>query len=77
MTLRFRPEVASDLRAARDWYEARQEGLGDEFTLAVERLLERIELVPLQFPRVYNETHRALLRRFPFSIRDFLRDRRE
>jgi hypothetical protein len=35
MTLRFRREVAVDLRAARLWYEARREGLGDEFVLAV------------------------------------------
>jgi hypothetical protein len=40
MTLRFRREVAVDLRAARSWYEARREGLGDEFMLAVDRLLD-------------------------------------
>jgi plasmid stabilization system protein ParE len=68
MTLRFRPEVAVDLRAARRWYEARREGLGDEFILAVDRLLARVDAAPDEFPRVKAETRRALLRRFPYAI---------
>ena len=31
MLLRFRPEVTDDLGDAIDWYNARRNGLGDEF----------------------------------------------
>jgi plasmid stabilization system protein ParE len=68
MTLRFRPEVAADLRAARSWYDARRVGLGDEFMVAVDRLLARIDARPDEFPRVKADTRRALLRRFPYAI---------
>jgi toxin ParE1/3/4 len=68
MTLRFRSEVAADLRAARAWYEARREGLGAEFMLAIEGVLERVDATPGEFPRVRAETRRALVRRFPYAI---------
>ena len=31
MNIRLADEVYLDLRSARDWYEAKQDGLGDEF----------------------------------------------
>jgi plasmid stabilization system protein ParE len=68
MTLRFRPEVAADLRAARSWYEARRVGLGDELMLAVDQLLARVDATPNEFPRIRGDTRRALLRRFPYAI---------
>ena len=68
MTLRFRAEVAADLRAARSWYEVRRVGLGDDFMLAIDRLLARIDATPDEFPRVKAEIRRALLRRFPYAI---------
>ena len=68
MTLRFRPKVADDLRDARTWYEGRREGLGDEFMEAVERMLERVDRTPEQFPIIHRNVHRALIRRFPYAI---------
>ena len=66
--LRFRPEVAADLRSAQEWYEARRRGLGHEFILALESLLERVDATPGEFPSVYGKVHRALLRRFPYAV---------
>ncbi|HKG81165.1 MAG TPA: hypothetical protein VKA78_17140 [Pyrinomonadaceae bacterium] len=50
------------------WYENRHEGLGRDFSTAVEREIERIASSPNQFARVKNEIRRAVLRRFPYSI---------
>lgn len=76
MVLRFRPEVYGDLQDARDWYEARRLGLGDEFVIAVNQVLIRVDAVPKQFPIVHTEVRRALLRRFPYAI-FFIDDQQE
>lgn len=68
--LRFRPEVASDLENAFDWYESRREGLGSSFAQEVEDALSRIETNPRLYVLVDREegVRRARLRRFPYSI---------
>lgn len=68
MTLRFRPEVAAELQDAREWYEARQPGLGDELFVELESVLTRIDGSPRSFAKVHGEVHRALLRRFPYAV---------
>src|ERR1051325_11471417 len=50
------------------WYEDRREGLGRDFSVAVEQLLGRIALSRNQFARVRGNVRRAVLRRFPYSI---------
>jgi plasmid stabilization system protein ParE len=57
-----------ELDDAISWYEERREGLGQEFSSAIERELERIDSFPEQFVRVRGEIRRAVLRRFPYSI---------
>ena len=66
--LLFRPEAAEELAAAYDWYEARVEGLGNEFVRAVDACLASIERGPHVYPIVHKEVRRALLRRFPYGI---------
>jgi len=66
--LLFRPEAAVELAAAYDWYEARVEGLGNEFVRAVDACLASIERGPHVYPIVHKEIRRALLRRFPYGI---------
>jgi hypothetical protein len=41
----IRPEAEDDLRSARDWYESRQVGLGDEFGAEVDAALQRLETI--------------------------------
>jgi toxin ParE1/3/4 len=61
----IRPRAESDLREARDWYEDRRKGLGQEFlaeiAIAVRLLAENPEL----YPEYYRGFRRALTKRFP------------
>lgn len=63
-----RPGAQADIREAALWYENRRPGLGSEFTLWFDALLERIAQTPLQFPEIGSGIRRALLRRFPYAI---------
>lgn len=58
----------AELMGALDWYESQVPGLGRDFGLAVAALIERVSSNPRQFPVVYKNIHRALLRHFPYSL---------
>ena len=66
--IEVRPAAALDLEVAAEWYESQRNGLGDEFLTEADRLKSRIAENPRQFPVVYRDARRALLRRFPFAI---------
>ncbi len=53
---------------AQDWYEREAAGLGRRFREAINALTQRMTANPLQFPVVYKNVRRALLRRFPYSL---------
>ena len=42
----IRPEAERDLIAARDWYEGQRQGLGADFLLCVEEVLEALARMP-------------------------------
>ena len=58
----------TDVREAALWYESRRPGLGSEFTLQFDALVERIAQRPLQFPEIGSGVRRALVRRFPYAV---------
>lgn len=64
----FRPAANQDLLEAATWYESQQPGLGIRFFEDLDRVLSRIEESRGQFPIVYRDIRRALLRQFPFGI---------
>lgn len=64
----FRPRAEDEALEVRRWYESRRAGLGQEFGQALDTLVARIAANPLVFPRVHNETRRAVLSRFPYAI---------
>lgn len=66
--IEFRPAAAKDLEEAAEWYETQQSGLGGEFLDAVRATLNAILENPKQFPMLYRDTRRALIRRFPYGI---------
>ncbi len=68
LTIEFHPEVEIDLADARDFYEKRRNGLGDEFLLSVEATFNYISRNPLHFPIVFSKTRHALIKRFPFAV---------
>jgi toxin ParE1/3/4 len=63
-----RPGAEADIREAALWYESRRPGLGGDFTLRLDALLERIVHAPLQFPEIGSGVRRAVLQRFPYAI---------
>jgi hypothetical protein len=64
----FRPQAEDEALEVRQWYESRRPGLGREFGQAVDVLIARIATSPFAFPRVHNETRRAVLSRFPCAV---------
>jgi plasmid stabilization system protein ParE len=64
----IRPEGEADLANARDWYEQQRAGLGAEFLLCVEEVLERINRMPEIYAVVYHGIRRAFTRRFPYAV---------
>jgi plasmid stabilization system protein ParE len=70
MTVRLvvRAAAEADVLDAALWYEQRSPGLGTEFLRAVDVTLAEITRMPERFPLVYQESRRALLRRFPYGI---------
>jgi toxin ParE1/3/4 len=66
--VRFRSEAAEDVLAARSWYEDQRRGLGDEFELSLERVIDLISKLPDAFPEIAAGHRRALLPRFPYAL---------
>lgn len=62
------PEAFEDVRAARQWYELRREGLGAAFELALEATLSRVQRLPEAHPLVLPPFRRAIVRRFPYEV---------
>jgi len=53
---------------AQAWYESEAPGLGRQFRAAVDTVVGRMGSNPRQFPVVFKNVRRALLRRFPYSL---------
>ena len=64
----FTPTAHAELIDAQDWYENEAPGLGRRFRAAVDAVIQRMNANPRQFPVIYKSIHRALLRRFPYSL---------
>jgi toxin ParE1/3/4 len=63
-----RAAADADLRAAHNWYELQQPGLGDDFLLSIADAMIRLEESPHQFPIYYCGFRRILTNRFPYKI---------
>ena len=70
----FTQAARVELIEAQDWYEREVRGLGRRFRQAIDAMVERVSCTPEQFPIVYKNVHRALLRRFPYSLYFVLED---
>ena len=64
----IRPEAEEELDEAFTWYESHVPGLGSEFILCIDAVLNAVLRNPLQFPHVHRNIRRALPRRFPYEI---------
>ena len=63
-----RKAAAADMQDAAQWYEHQNQGLGSEYLRAVENSIAAISRNPQQYPAVYENVRRSLIRRFPFGI---------
>lgn len=57
-----------ELVEAQDWYENEATGLGRRFRSSIDTLIQRMTDNPGQFPLVFKNVRRALLRRFQYSL---------
>ena len=69
----FDSRVEGDIQEAYHWYEARSDGLGDEFLLCVHDAVEEIRRFPQMYAVVRVETdgreiRRARAQRFPHGV---------
>lgn len=64
----IRQKAKKQILEAYYWHENQIETLGVQFYFALEACFSLIQRHPLAFPKIYRETHRALLRRFPYSL---------
>ena len=64
----FTQSARAELIEAQDWYEREAPGLGRRFRQAIDVLVERMSNGAQQFPVVYKNARRALLRRFPYAL---------
>jgi hypothetical protein len=68
MQIAYGDFVEDDMAEAADWYDSQRPGLGDELLAAIDAAIDRIEEHPLAFPRIHQETRRAEVIRFPYSV---------
>jgi len=66
--LRLSDAARQDMVDAALWYAQQRRGLEDNFIREVEDMLFRIASHPEMFPCVHGDLHRALVRRFPYSV---------
>jgi toxin ParE1/3/4 len=64
---RFARAARDDLRRGVLWYEDAREGLGTRFAADVQKAVRLILRAPERWP-VRKQTHRYVLRRFPYTI---------
>lgn len=58
----------TDIADAAQWYEGCDQGLGTEFIRAIDACIASIANNGHQYPVVFENIRRALLRKFPFGI---------
>lgn len=67
-SLKFSSRALREIGAAQEWYELQSPGLGEEFIVAMELQLKRLEQAPLLYAEVIPNVRRALLPRFPYGL---------
>lgn len=66
--LKVRRRAEDQIKAAYEYYENAQIGLGDRFLHNLDQQLQYIRHYPKHFPRLIGDIRQALVYRFPFQI---------
>lgn len=64
----IKEEADFDIISAYQWYEKKQEGLGERFILELENCFKIIDINPNTFQIIYKKQRQAVLHKFPFVI---------
>jgi plasmid stabilization system protein ParE len=67
-TLIISSKAQKEIAQAWDWYEDRQQGLGDRFVKELTNRFHKIEINPDRFPKRYKNYHEATVLIFPYLI---------
>jgi len=70
------PEAEREVEEAFWWYERQRRGLGFEFLLAFDAVVEGLQRLPEGHEVVALRTRKALLRRFPYLVLYALEEKR-
>lgn len=68
MRLEFHPEALAEFRAAAEYYENQQLGLGSRFVNAVDVAVARIAEAPESWRIVEDDIRRCLTKVFPYAV---------
>ena len=68
MRVEYHPTVEGELRAIRDYYEERSNGLGAAFIDEFERQVLKLAATPEQWMVVEKDIRRCLMKRFPYVV---------
>lgn len=68
MTFSFHPEAEEEFRAAIDYYEDREAGLGYDFSVEVFTAIQNIFAHPDAWPVIEDDIRRCLVNRFPYGV---------
>jgi plasmid stabilization system protein ParE len=63
-----RREAQIEVQQAFDYYEEKSEGLGFEFMRSLDAALQSVKRNPASYQKIYQETRRVLLRKFPYAL---------
>lgn len=64
----LRPDALRDIAEAKNWYEERTTGLGEDFLRSVEFCIDSVRQNPEWYAIAHASYRRALVRRFPYAV---------
>jgi toxin ParE1/3/4 len=50
------------------YYESEREGLGEIFLKSLDVVFQNIRVLPLMYPVIFDDIHRALVPKFPYAV---------
>jgi plasmid stabilization system protein ParE len=68
LPLVFHADVDGEILEAYRWYEQQCAGLGDDFLVKIEEVLDGLRQTPQIHQKIYGDVCRALPRRFPYAV---------
>lgn len=67
-TVEFRPAALIEFNDSVDWYETRQNGLGERFVTSIDSAIKSIVSAPVRSACVYREVRLQSVKGFPYQI---------